>query len=62
MIEVVISGWLIGVAIALPVGPVITEMIRRGCTVYARPMRGPWADVGTPEDLAAAQALFAGEP
>ncbi len=30
MIEVVISGWLIGVAIALPVGPVITEIIRRG--------------------------------
>ena len=24
------SGWLIGVAIALPVGPVITEIIRRG--------------------------------
>jgi len=30
MTEVVISGWLIGVAIALPVGPVITELIRRG--------------------------------
>jgi len=30
MIEVIISGWLIGVAIALPVGPVITELIRRG--------------------------------
>lgn len=30
MIEVFISGWLIGVAIALPVGPVITELIRRG--------------------------------
>jgi len=30
MMEVVISGWLIGVAIALPVGPVITELIRRG--------------------------------
>ena len=29
MTEVVISGWLIGVAIALPVGPVITELIRR---------------------------------
>ena len=28
--EVVVSGWLIGVAIALPVGPVITEIIRRG--------------------------------
>lgn len=30
MIEVLVSGWLIGVAIALPVGPVITEIIRRG--------------------------------
>ncbi|HYL79965.1 MAG TPA: LysE family translocator [Candidatus Acidoferrum sp.] len=30
MIEVIVSGWLIGVAIALPVGPVITELIRRG--------------------------------
>jgi threonine/homoserine/homoserine lactone efflux protein len=29
MVEVVISGWLIGIAIALPVGPVITELIRR---------------------------------
>src|SRR5512139_2451838 len=30
MTEVVISAWLIGVAIPLPVGPVITELIRRG--------------------------------
>jgi L-lysine exporter family protein LysE/ArgO len=30
MSEVLISGWLMGVAIALPVGPVITELIRRG--------------------------------
>ena len=30
MTEVVISGWLIGVAIGLPVGPLITELIRRG--------------------------------
>ena len=30
MVEVIASGWLIGVAIALPVGPVITELIRRG--------------------------------
>ena len=30
MIEVLVSGWLIGVAIALPVGPVITEVIRHG--------------------------------
>jgi threonine/homoserine/homoserine lactone efflux protein len=30
MTEVIISGWLFGMAIALPVGPVITELIRRG--------------------------------
>ncbi|HSB80908.1 MAG TPA: LysE family translocator [Candidatus Methylomirabilis sp.] len=30
MVEVILSGWLMGVAIALPVGPVITELIRRG--------------------------------
>jgi len=30
MTEVIVSGWLIGIAIALPVGPVITELIRRG--------------------------------
>jgi L-lysine exporter family protein LysE/ArgO len=30
MLEVVVSGWMIGIAIALPVGPVITELIRRG--------------------------------
>ena len=30
MLEVSLSGWLLGVAIALPVGPVITELIRRG--------------------------------
>jgi threonine/homoserine/homoserine lactone efflux protein len=30
MLEVGISGWLMGIAIALPVGPVITELIRRG--------------------------------
>jgi L-lysine exporter family protein LysE/ArgO len=30
MTEVIVSGWLIGVAIALPIGPVITELIRRG--------------------------------
>ena len=30
MSEILISGWLMGVAIALPVGPVITELIRRG--------------------------------
>lgn len=30
MLEVIVSGWLIGVAIALPVGPLITELIRRG--------------------------------
>jgi threonine/homoserine/homoserine lactone efflux protein len=30
MLEVVVSGVMIGIAIALPVGPVITELIRRG--------------------------------
>jgi dTDP-glucose pyrophosphorylase len=40
----------------------VAEMIRDGRAVYARPVHGPWADVGTPEDLAAAHALFAGEP
>jgi L-lysine exporter family protein LysE/ArgO len=30
MLEVLVSGWMIGIAIALPVGPVITELIRRG--------------------------------
>jgi threonine/homoserine/homoserine lactone efflux protein len=30
MLEVIASGWLLGMAIALPVGPVITELIRRG--------------------------------
>lgn len=30
MVEVLVSGWLIGLAIALPVGPVITEIMRRG--------------------------------
>ena len=30
MLDVIVSGWLIGLAIALPVGPVITELIRRG--------------------------------
>ena len=30
MIEVIVRGWMIGLAIALPVGPVITELIRHG--------------------------------
>ena len=30
MLDVVISGFALGLAIALPVGPVITEIIRRG--------------------------------
>ncbi len=30
MLDVMLSGWLIGLAIALPVGPVITELLRRG--------------------------------
>ena len=28
--DMLISGWLLGLAIALPVGPLITELIRRG--------------------------------
>ncbi len=30
MTDMLISGWLLGLAIALPVGPLITELIRRG--------------------------------
>jgi NDP-sugar pyrophosphorylase family protein len=37
----------------------IAQMVRDGCDVRAVPVRGPWLDVGTPEDLAAAQTLFA---
>ena len=35
------------------------QMVRDGRDVRALPVRGPWSDVGTPEDLAAAQTLFA---
>ena len=35
------------------------QMVRDGRDVRAVPVRGPWSDVGTPEDLAAAQTLFA---
>jgi len=37
----------------------VAQMVRDGCSVRAVPVRGPWSDVGTPDDLAAAQALFA---
>ncbi len=37
----------------------IAQMVRDGCDVRAVPVRGPWSDVGTAADLAAAQALFA---
>jgi len=40
----------------------IAQMVRDGRDVRAVPVRGPWSDVGTPEDLAAAQALFAPRP
>ena len=40
----------------------IANMIRDGRAVRALPVRGAWADIGTPEDLAAVQHLFAGEP
>ncbi len=35
------------------------QMVGDGRDVRAVPVRGPWSDVGTPADLAAAQALFA---
>jgi NDP-sugar pyrophosphorylase family protein len=37
----------------------VTQMVRDGRDVRAVPVRGPWSDVGTPADLAAAQTLFA---
>lgn len=37
----------------------IAQMVRDGCDVRAVPVRGPWFDVGTPEDLAAAETVFA---
>jgi NDP-sugar pyrophosphorylase family protein len=37
----------------------VAQMVRDGRHVRAVPVRGPWSDVGTPEDLAAAQAVFA---
>jgi NDP-sugar pyrophosphorylase family protein len=40
----------------------IAQMVRDGCAVRAVPVRGPWCDVGTPADLAEAQALFATSP
>jgi len=40
----------------------IASMVRERCEVRAVPVRGPWSDVGTPDDLAAAHALFASGP
>lgn len=37
----------------------VAQMVRDGRAVRAVPVRGPWSDVGTPDDLAAAQTLFA---
>jgi NDP-sugar pyrophosphorylase family protein len=37
----------------------VAQMVRDGRDVRAVSVRGPWSDVGTPEDLAAAQTLFA---
>jgi dTDP-glucose pyrophosphorylase len=37
----------------------IAQMVRDGRAVRAVPVRGPWSDVGTPADLAAAETLFA---
>jgi dTDP-glucose pyrophosphorylase len=39
----------------------IAQMVRDRRAVRAVPVRGPWSDVGTPADLAAAQTLFAPE-
>jgi len=39
----------------------IAAMVCDGCRVRAMPVRGPWSDVGTPDDLAAAQVLFAAD-
>lgn len=36
----------------------IAQMVRDQRSVRAVPVRGPWSDVGTPEDLAAAHRLF----
>lgn len=40
----------------------VAEMVRAGEVVHALPVRGPWADVGTPEDLAAAAAVWGAAP
>lgn len=37
----------------------VAQMVRDRRAVRAVPVRGPWSDVGTPADLAAAQTLFA---
>jgi NDP-sugar pyrophosphorylase family protein len=36
----------------------VAQMVADGRSVRAVPVRGPWSDVGTPEDLATANALF----
>jgi len=40
----------------------IAQMVRDGRDVRAVAVRGPWSDIGTPDDLAAAEALFAASP
>lgn len=40
----------------------VAQMVRDGRDVRAVAVHGPWSDVGTPDDLAAAQALFAAPP
>jgi dTDP-glucose pyrophosphorylase len=37
----------------------VAQMVRDGCDVRAVAVPGPWSDVGTAADLAAAQAVFA---
>jgi dTDP-glucose pyrophosphorylase len=39
----------------------VTQMVREGREVRAVPVHGPWSDVGTPDDLAAAQTVFAAD-
>lgn len=38
----------------------LAAMIESGCSVAAHPIRGFWSDLGTPEDLAAAERTYPG--
>ena len=39
----------------------LSTLLSHGFRLRAVPVRGPWVDVGTPEDLARARRLFGGE-